>query len=524
LTLLIKYAFLTTGGEHMPRYKPNEQDQMMMLPINFAEQILPGTLEYAINDIIDNHTDLSIFDDRYHNDEKGACAYLPAILLKIILYAYSKGILSSRKIEEACKYHIIFKALSGDITPDHSTLADFVSSMKDIILSLFRDILMLCAQLDLIGGEAFALDGCKLSSNAAKEWSGTFEELEKKKKKLEATLKMLMQKHEDNDRNDNEVLDYKTTIEKYKENINKIKEFLSDNDKKVSKRGREMKSNITDNESAKMISPHGMIQGYNGIALVDSKHQIIMHSEAFGQNSEHDFLPTMIEGAKENLENKNMFKEKIVLGDTNYYSEDNFKYLAEEKIDGYIPDTYYRQRDPRFPEKNLHRKTKNLYTKEDFTYLEEENKYLCPTGKKLHYEGKASPHGYKGKKYRTRKNVCSECIKQHRCLRKGSKRRSLFITEEKPVRTHAAKMVEKMDTDEGREIYSMRMGIVEPVFANIRYHKQMNKFTMRTKEKVNVQWLLYSLVHNIEKIANFGWEKYVKQKVPEVDIAKLSYI
>jgi hypothetical protein len=52
----------------------------------------------------------------------------------------------------------------------------------------------------------------------------------------------------------------------------------------------------------------------------------------------------------------------------------------------------------------------------------------------------------------------------------------------------------------------------------------MNKFTMRTKEKVNVQWLLYSLVHNIEKIANFGWEKYVKQKVPEVDIAKLSYI
>jgi transposase len=508
----------------MPRYKPNEQDQMMMLPVNFSKQLLPGTFEYVINDIIDNHTDLSLFDEMYNNEEKGACAYQPAILLKIILYAYSKGILSSRKIEDACIGHIIFKALSGDATPDHSTIAAFVSSMKDVILSLFRNVLLLCAQLDLIGGEVFALDGCKISSNAAKEWSGTFAELENKKKKLEATLKMLIQKHEDNDKSDERVLDYKTSIKKYKENIKKMKNFLKYNDKKVSKRGREMKSNITDNESAKMISPHGMIQGYNGIALVDSKHQVIVHSEAFGQNSEHDFLAPMIEGAKKNLENEDLFKEKKVLGDTNYYSEGNFKYLTEEEIDGYIPDTHYRQRDPRFPEKNLRRKAKNLYIIEDFKYIEDANKYLCPAGKELHYEGRVKPHGYTGKRYRTRKNVCSECAKQHKCLRKGSSRRSLFIQEEKPPRTHSAKMIEKMDTEEGRQIYSMRMGIVEPVFANIRYHKQMNKFTLRTKAKVNIQWVLYSMVHNIEKIVNLGWDKYVKQKEQEVNIAKLSYI
>lgn len=273
-----------------------------------------------------------------------------------------------------------------------------------------------------------------------------------------------------------------------------------------------------------MISPHGVIQGYNGLALVDSKHQIIMHAEAFGQNSEHDFLFPMIEGAKKNLRNKEMFKDKILLGDTNYYSEDNFKYLAEEKINGYIPDTYYRQRDPRFPERNLNRKRKNLYQFKDFSYLENENKYMCPAGNKLHYEGMVSPHGYKGKRYRTRKNVCSECIKQNKCLRKGSSRRSLFIQVEKPPRTYAAKMIEKIDTEEGRQIYSMRMGIVEPVFANIRYNKKMDRFTLRQKEKVNVQWVLYSLVHNIEKIVNIGWDKYVKRKEPEIDIAKLSYI
>lgn len=524
MTLLINYDSLILGGERMPRYKPNEQDQLMILPIDFSEQILPGTLEYAINDIIDNHLDLSLFDGRYNNDEKGACAYLPAILLKIILYAYSKGILSSRKIEEACKYHIIFKALSGDATPDHSTIADFISSMKDIILPLFIDVLLLCSELDLIGGELFALDGCKLSSNAAKEWSGTFADLQDKKKKLEATLKMLMSKHESNDKNNNDVLDYKTTIEKYKANIKKINEFLKNNERKISKRGRESKSNITDNESAKMISPHGMIQGYNGVALVDSKCQVIVHSEAFGQNSEHDFLTPMVEGAKQNLKDDNLFKNKKVIADTNYYSEDNFKYLAKEEIDGYIPDTYYRQRDPRFPEKNLYRKSKNLYTKEDFVYLENENRYLCPAGKKLHNQGVANQHGYKGRKYRALKNVCNKCLKQNKCLRKGSSRRTLFITEEKPKRTHSLQMIEKMDTEEGRQIYSMRMGIVEPVFANIRYNKNMNRFTLRTKEKVNVQWLFYSIVHNIEKIVNFGWDKYVKRKEPKIDIAKLSYI
>jgi len=263
---------------------------------------------------------------------------------------------------------INFKALSGDITPDHSTIADFISSMKDVILPLFSDILVLCDQLDLIGGKIFALDGCKLSSNAAKEWSGTFAELEKKKKKFTATLEILIQKHEANDKSNN-LLDYKTAIEKYKKNIETINKFPQDNEKKVSKRGREMKSNMTDNESAKMITPHGMVRGFNGLALVDAKHQIIVHPEAFGQNSEHDFLKPMIESAKENLGNKKMFEGNKVIADTNYYSEDNCKYLADENIDGYIPDTCYRQRDPRYPEKNKYRKRKNLFTIKDFTYL-----------------------------------------------------------------------------------------------------------------------------------------------------------
>ena len=168
----------------MAKYKHFDNKQMEFLVVNFKEQLVPGTFEYALNDIIENRIDLSCFENKLNNDYKGASAYHPKILLKAILFAYSKGFLYSRRIEYALKNNIIFMALTGGATPDHSTIASFISSMKDDVLEIFIQVLMICAQLDLIGGEMFALDGCKISSNAAKEHSGTFAELEKKKQRL----------------------------------------------------------------------------------------------------------------------------------------------------------------------------------------------------------------------------------------------------------------------------------------------------------------------------------------------------
>ena len=70
--------------------------------------------------------------------------------------------------------------------------------------------------------------------------------------------------------------------------------------------------------------------------------------------------------------------------------------------------------------------------------------------------------------------------------------------------TFSARMMDKIDAISGREIYSLRMGIIEPVFGNITAQKGMDRFTLRTKAKVNIQWNLFCLVHNIEKIANYG--------------------
>lgn len=159
----------------MPNYKPYDYNQTSMIVINCEDQLQAGSFEHALHHLIDNKVDLSIFYPRYKNDDTGRPAYDPAILLKIILFAYSKGITSSREIQWSCETNIIFKALSCDSVPHFTTIAHFVSSHVEEIEDLFTQIVLICDQQGLIGNELFAIDGCKMSSNAAKEGGQSME-------------------------------------------------------------------------------------------------------------------------------------------------------------------------------------------------------------------------------------------------------------------------------------------------------------------------------------------------------------
>ena len=172
----------------MARCKQYSYSQGKFISVFFDKQILPGTFEYTLSNIVDNELDLSVFDDKYGNDQTGASAYDPRILLKIVLYAYSRGIVSSRKIEQACRENVIFMALSAGTRPHFTTIADFISSMDKEIIHQIRDVPLVCDDLGLIGKEMSAIDGCKMPSNASKEWSGTREDFEKKANKLEKAI------------------------------------------------------------------------------------------------------------------------------------------------------------------------------------------------------------------------------------------------------------------------------------------------------------------------------------------------
>jgi transposase len=496
----------------MAKFKTYDYRQRVLLPVSLEDQLMPGTLEFAIHTLVEKRLDMAIFEGKYRNDETGRAAYDPKIILKVVLLAYSRGLVSSRKIEQACRENVVFIALACGQQPDHSTIAAFVSSMKDEIMPLFRDVLLVCEEMNLLGGTMFALDGCKLPSNASKEWSGTFPELHKKKQKIEAKVAQLLAEQMQTDREQDEPSGPRASspsrqqlVEKLQKKADLMDKWLAENQPKLGAAGREKQSNITDNDSATMMTSHGVIQGYNGQGLIDAKHQVIVHGEAFGNGQDHGHIPPMLTGALENLQSlghePDYFKGKILTADSNYHTEVNLQNCQELGVDAYIPDRKFRNRDPRFASQK--RRQVRRFTLADFHHDEALDQYICPHGKVLRLRVKrVLDHGHLYRKYLAAEEDCQTCPLKPRCIYgKGAKRKQLAV----PIGESLSKqMVAKIDTEQGRRIYPQRLAIVEPVFANIRSNKRLDRFTLRGKIKVNIQWLMFCLVHNIEKILNFG--------------------
>ena len=502
----------------MPRFKNYNYKQTTMVPVCLEDQITEGTLEFAIHYLLEYEIDLSVFDEKFNNDETGCPAYDPKILLKIILFGYSRGIIYSRALERACRENIIFIALACGQAPDHTTIARFVSSMHDYILPLFRDVLLVCENEHLLGGTTFAIDGCKLPGNASKQWSGTVAELKRKAHKLESKIDSLLKKHEQLDQLDSagtagqERAKLEKRISRLQRRLTTVRQWSESNEPKIGQSGKEIKSNVTDNDSAKMVTSHGTIQGYNAQAMVDDKHQIILYGEAMSQGQDFSHLEPVVTGALENLTgigfDEGYFENKNVLSDSNYHSDSNLQFATRRKLDAYIPDPHFRQRDPRFADQGKYKppKPRKKFTIDDYQYDKASDSFTCPNGKQLKNIGKTSlKKGNIYKRYRGPKGSCDDCPLKSKCMNSpSSKRKYLSVKVGADPRNLSKEMIEKIDSDEGRAIYEQRIGIVEPVFGNIRTMKGMDRFTMRGKKKVNAQWNLYCLVHNIEKIMRYS--------------------
>ena len=301
-------------------------------------------------------------------------------------------------------------------------------------------------------------------------------------------------------------------IERLQKQSDRIDNFLKENGPKIGKQGREIQSNITDNESCKMVSSHGTIQGYNAQALADNKHQVILHAEAFGNAQDHHLIPPMLDGAKESIEaigeSEEYFEGKILTADSNYHDPTNLKKCDEEKIDAYIPDKRFRKRDPRFQsDKRQARRRAGRFILQDFQHNEERDDYLCPNRKVLKLQmKKVINDGVIYRRYVADKDECKGCEMKVKCIRsKKGKRRIINVPVGHVPGNLSKAMADKIDSKRGREIYHRRIAIIEPVFANIRTHKRMDHFTLRGKTKVNIQWLLYCMVHNMGKIMAYGF-------------------
>jgi transposase len=506
----------------MARYKPVDRSPRL-LPVVLSEQIQPGTFEFALDHLVDHELDLSDLDARFCNDETGASAYDPRIMLKIVLLAYSRGLISSRAIERACLQNVQFIALSGDAQPSYTHIAKFVRELGGQIKPLFAQVLMTCDRLGLIGAHLFAIDGVKLPANASKERSGTHAELRHRADRLDQAADKIVELHRNQDSQTREPdLDAQRQerIQALRKEAQATRDFVARSAPRRNRKGAELKANVTDNDSAKMATSKGVIQGYAAQAAVDSAHQVIVAADVSGSGSEQSMLLPMVAQSEPVRR-----ADTIITADAGYHSNENLAALCEQAIPALVADHQMRQRDERLRDQAKHKAKPDplydkrasgqeqpirLYRPQDFIHHSDTNCCICPAGQRLYSSGShCKVNGRVHHKFTGSQASCVPCAHRHLCLRHPQRTKvrqvAIFAKNQPSPHEPTQRMKQAIDSPRGRRLYSQRIATVEPVFANIRHNKRLNRFTLRGRAKVSTQWQLYCLVHNIEKLAHHGY-------------------
>ena len=268
-------------------------------------------------------------------------------------------------------------------------------------------------------------------------------------------------------------------------------------------------SNRTDNESAKMATAKGVIQGYTGVAAVDAVHQIVVDVQAHGTGSEQELLLPVIDASA-----PQRHTDTAICADAGYHSEKNLAELDQRNIPAWVCDNGYRQRDPRYDDQAKHKAKPDAlwdksekarqartaskdkrYANTDFAVAEDRSHSLCPAGKRLYRNGgECTINGYAATKYTGAARDCVPRDQRTRCLRTPDKTKVRQVAFFRGKRGNTASHTERM--------IAARFATVEPVFGNLRHNKRLTRFTLRGREKVDGQWKLYCLMHNIEKLGH----------------------
>ena len=369
----------------------------------------------------------------------------------------------------------------------------------------------------------------KLPSDASKRRNGTRADFERQATKLEATAHAILQRHRAADSQAIEPpLDEKPErrVERLDRDAAELRGWLARNpEDRRGPKGTLRQSNRTDNESARMATSKGVIQGYTGAAAVDARHQIVVEAQAHGTGSEQEILLPVVEALHAHAL---LTTDSLDTADAGYHSEADLRALEQQHIEALNADAELRKRDERFATQGRHRAKKNplhdksrsgpselrQYQPADFTCDPEARMCVCPAGKSLYRKGRNLVIGQQvGDMFRGANRDCFPCTHRARCLRHPERtlaRQVVFFHDrvaQPPLGRHASpetatqRMKARIDLAENRDRYAARFGVVEPVFGNLCHKKGLRRFTLRGQVKVDGQWKLFCLVHNVEKLA-----------------------
>jgi len=478
------------GGIAMSRYKqmPMPPSQMMLFGQSVEEALPKDSDVQAFRDVMD------CLD--YRNMEAkcsatGAPPYPPEVMVKILGYAYSKGIRSSRSIECALNVDVRFIWLAGGLRPDHNTLARFRKENSEQLEELFKDSVRVCCESGLVFLNTVSVDGTKIVAAASKKRVYSQLRVEREMARVEKILREAEEVDQAEDAQEaagqgNEIPERLRDAKERKARLAKIADQLRESKRKTVV--------VSEPDSRVMMTGDVKRPAYNLQAAVDGGSQVIVAMKLTNAENDHGLLPEMVDEVELNTG----MSPDISLADTGYCDEGTLKWIEESGHDALVPSQEH-------PDES---KRTDRFASRHFVHDPERDVLICPEGKDLSFRGESRMGSGTYRRYAA--NGCRSCPFYRKCVPNGCGSRRVNVSIVADMRK---KMREKLMSPEGKELYDLRRETVEPVFGQIKSNMGFDRFLLKGFRGAIAEVALMCMVHNVMKCAaNANLRAYLAQR------------
>ena len=543
------------GEKREIRYKPYNQDIVVHLPIRLESVIKENVLVQVVNEVVER-LDMTVLSAYYKG--LGRPPYHPKLLIKVWVYGFCNKIYTSRPLARKIKEDLCFIWLSGAEQPSFKTLSDFRGSrMEGMIEEIFKEVLLYLVEHDYIDLNDLYVDGSKWEANAYKYGITWRKNVARYKQGVEARIEELLaqinqlQQIEDaeyglkdlkccveeseialrltsrelvqtvqqvNDlvaqQADKQQADKQKAkaLKSLSKKLEKEREKLKKYEKQEELLGNRNSFSKTDTDATGMRMKDDTLKpGYN--PQITTSNQFIVNGTVHQNASDSVTFPTHVTTMEQRvIDIVGSSWHPDWTTDAGYGSEENYELLEQKQMGAFLKyPSWYAEQSGKIADKT--------YNKYNWTYEEEGDYFICPQGRKLPFLENAERHNKNGFKQSFKVYECESCqdcpvFKDCRGER-ASEQSNRRVNINENLEAHKAKAKEKLASEQGKEKRSKRGTEVETPFGNIKYNMGHRRFILRGLEKVNIEFLLLAIAHNLRKVyckITGVWEDYYAQR------------
>ena len=532
--------------EAAPVFKPYVMNQISLMPASYEELIPKKHLVRTVNEAVEK-IDVTALLQQYKGG--GTSSYHPKMMLKVLVYAYCEKIYSSRRIAKALRENIHFMWISGGNTPDFRTINAFrCTRLKAAVDEVFTSVLEYLIEGGYVKLENYFLDGTKIEANANKHKVVWAKRNENYQKRVREQIQGLLEKIEKANEEENEEYgdeDLEELGGNGKEDINseRLKKKIDELNQRLREKAQKKETRQAMKKLEKDCLPRlekyeqqeETLAGRNSYAKTDEDASCMRMKEDRGAKrpwpkpaynvqigTEGQFIVGFSVHQRagdtacliphlEKLRQELGHLPQNAVADAGYGSEENYAYLEQLGMTNYVKYNTFYQDTHHYRKPEVIRK--HQFRAEHFGYVADKDQFICPANKRLHFVNTTrykTENGYLTDRRNYQCADCQGCLLKSQCT-KAKENRSIRISFRLLAYRQSART--NLTSEEGVRLRSARSTEVESVFGNLKHNRGFRRFMLRGKEKVNTEWGLVSIAHNMRKMMAFRPSFFVSSSI-----------